>query len=208
MSLDPERIASRALNYRSYYQQLIRRGKPLNVINDLHLHFPEFSSELEILRAHYHEVKRQIIAGTISQENASVEQNRVNMALLAFLNDLSRGETTLAARHLAIGDEANSVLDELLKNQLKFSENAVRENKVFRTAVGLLFLISIFFSAIVAFNHFDFLLEDLKVIGLLATNILLYICIGVLAMLALSLIIKGGVNNQDFLNFSKKTLKL
>ncbi|WP_020539533.1 hypothetical protein [Lewinella cohaerens] len=199
--------AVNSLNFRSYYTQLIISGKTDEVIKQLRQQLPEFAPNLEALQAHYDEIKRQATRATITQENSRVETNRINMALIAFLDDLSKGDNSLAASHLAIGDEANSVLDEVLDNQLEFNKNAVRENKVFRTAVGLLFLVAVIFSAIVLLRHYDFLKEDIKVVGMLATTIALYIGIGILALFALSLIIKGSLFNQVFLNFSKKTLK-
>jgi hypothetical protein len=200
------------LNFRSYYLQLITKGKTLDVIKHLLQQLPDFQPQLETLQAHFHSIKRQMNMGTITREGYNVEINKINTALLAFLNQLSKDSSglnaaQLAAAHLVIGNEANSVLDEVIDNQLEFSENAIRENKIFRTAVGVLFLVAVLFSVIVALRHFDFLQEDLKVIGLLAANILLYIGIGILALFALSLIIKGSLYNQVFLNFSKKTLK-
>ncbi|MGH1432979.1 MAG: hypothetical protein ACRBG0_00820 [Lewinella sp.] len=199
--------AVNSLDFRSYYKQLIISGKTDEVIKQLRQQLPEFAPNLEALQAHYDEIKRQATRATITQENARVEMNRVNMALIAFLDDLSKGEKSLAASHLAIGDEANSVLDEVLDNQLEFNKNAVRENKIFRTAVGVLFLIAILFSAYVVWSHSDFLRDEVQIITMLGATIVLYVCIGILALYALSLIIKGSLFNQVFLKFSKKTLK-
>lgn len=208
MSLDnAQNSGANALNFRSYYQQLITDGKTGDVIKQLRQQLPEFAPQLETLQAHFDGITRQAIRATLTQEQSQVELNRVNMALLAFLDDLSKGENDLAARHLAIGDEANSALDEVLDNQLEFNKNTVRENKVFRTAVGVLFLIAILFSAFVVLRHLDFLQEEVKVVGLLVATIALYVGIGILALYALSLIIKGSLFNQMFLKFSKKTLK-
>jgi len=199
--------AVNSLDFRSYYKQLIISGKTDDVIKQLRQQLPEFAPNLEALQAHYDDIKRQATRATITQENSRVELNRVNMALIAFLDDLSKGEKSLAASHLAIGDEANSVLDEVLDNQLEFNKNAVRENKIFRSAVGVLFLVAILFSAYVVWSHSDFLRDEVQIIGMLGATIVLYVCIGILALYALSLIIKGSLFNQVFLKFSKKTLK-
>jgi tetrahydromethanopterin S-methyltransferase subunit G len=190
-----------------YYQQLIEKGKPKAVILDLVKKTPEYATELNALLAHTEEIKRQHNLGTITNEAYQVERNRVIMGLLSFLDDINKGHQELAARHLAIGDEENSAVDELIDNQLEFNEASVRENKNFRRAVGILFLVAIGFSVFVTLNHLEFLQEELKVIQLLGTNILLYVGIGILAIYALTLIIRGNLYNQHFLSFSKKTLK-
>ena len=86
-------------------------------------------------------------------------------------------------------------------------QHTIKENKVFRLTVGVLFIVAVVFSSIVAFRHYDFLSNELKIIGLLMTNVLLYASIGVLALYALSLIIKGSLFNLSTLSFYNKILK-
>jgi hypothetical protein len=185
----------------------VNGGDPLPVIRDLLAKLPDYTVELSALLAHTQDVYKQNRLRTITSEAFTVACNRIVTAIVAFLDELHKGNPDLATRHLAIGNEDGSALDEVIESQLEFNQNAVKENKMFRRAVGLLFLIAIIFSALVTINHLEFLQEQLDVIGLLGVNILLYICIGVLALYALTLIIRGSLYNQYFLNFSRKTLK-
>jgi hypothetical protein len=193
--------------YASLYRRLIDGGDPQLVIKDLISKLPEYSVALTALQVHTQEVYRQNQLRTITSEAFTVARNRIVTAIVAFLDALHKGNPDLASSHLAIGDEAHSALDEVIESQLEFNAHSVKENKMFRRAVGLLFLVAVVFSALVTINHLDFLQEELDVIGLLAVSILLYVCIGVLALYALTLIIRGSLYNQYFLNFSRKTLK-
>lgn len=193
-------------DFTSYYE-LIGRNKTLEVIKQLLEIHPTYKSELVQLQSRYHAVSQEKNKGTISAENFRIESNGINTSLLAFLDSISKGNNEDAKSYLSQEDDQNDSVDELIENQLKFSENAIKENKIFRKAVGVLFIVAIIFSVVVAFRYYDFLSNELQVIGLLIANILLYVSIGVLALYSLSLIIKGSLYNRHLLNFSKKTIK-
>ena len=195
------------INYTAYYD-LIARNKTDKVLMQLQELLPAFKSELVQLQRRLYAVNNEKNQGTISNENYLIENNQINSSLLAFLDRISKGQEGEARKSLSEEDKLGEAINELIDNQLKFSDSSVRENRLFRRAVGLLFLIAIAFSIFVAFNHFEFLNDKIHVIQLLGANILLYICIAVLALYALSLIIKGNLLNQNLLHFSRKTLKL
>jgi hypothetical protein len=195
------------INYASYYE-LIGRNKTDTVLLQLQELLPAFKSELVQLQRRLYAVKKEKNQGTISSENYLLENNQINSSLLAFLDRISKGQEGEARQSLLAEDTLNEAINELIDNQLKFSDGSIRENKLFRRAVGLLFLAAIAFSVIVAYNHFDFLDDKLEVMHMLGANILLYIGIGVLSLYALSLMIRGNLLNQNLLHFSRKTLKL
>lgn len=195
------------INYTAYYD-LIGHNKADNVIRQLQDLLPAFKSELVQLQRRLYAVNKEKKAGTISNENYLLESNQINSSLLAFLDRVSKGEEEEARELLSSEETLGEAVNELIDNQLQFSSSSVKENRVFRRAVGLLFLVAIAFSAMVSIYHYDFLDDKIQVLQLLGANIVLYICIGILALYALSLIIKGNILNQHLLNFSRKTLKL
>lgn len=195
------------INYATYYN-LIGNNKTDNVIQQLQESLPAFKAELVQLQRRLTAVNKEKNQGTISSENYLLESNQINSSLLAFLDRVSKGKEEEARVLLNSEDTLQEAINELIDNQLKFSASSVKENKVFRLAVGILFLIAVGFSATVSINHIEFLENQLGIFQLLGANILLYISIGILALYALSLIIKGNILNQNLLHFSRKTLKL
>lgn len=196
-----------SINYEAYYD-LIGNNRADKVIRQLQELLPAFKSELVLLQQRLYAVSKEKKQGTISDENYLLESNKINSSLLAFLDRVSKGQEEEAKQFLSSRDTLGEAVNELIDNQLKFSAGSVKENKMFRTAVSLLFLMAIGFSASVSIYHFEFLEGKIQVLQLLGANILLYISIGVLALYALSLIIKGNILNQNLLSFFRKTLKL
>jgi hypothetical protein len=195
-------------DFNPYYEK-IGKNQTGEVIEQLLQLFPSYKSELTLVQRRFTANQNNKMTGVIKREDFDIENNSINGDLIAFMDSLSRGDEARALGFLGMetNSESDAVVNTLISNQLDFVQRTIKENKVFRNAVGALFLAAIVFTVIVAFRHYSFLSEELKVVGLLASNILLYIAISIVALYALSLIIKGGVFNIYNLNFFKKTLK-
>lgn len=189
-----------------YYYDLIGNNKTGQALEELQASLPKFHKELALIKNRFYSIHQQKNLGTVTFENTQVTIAQINSSILAFLDRLQKGDKE-ADKCLVPNPPVDSPISELINNQLKHAKNTIHENKAFRTAVGVLFLLAVFFSTIIGFRHFSFLNEGLKIMSLLATNILLYISIGILALYALSLIIRGSLFNQNHLNFYQKILK-
>ncbi len=195
------------LNYTEFYE-MIAGGKAAKVIDHLIIQAPEYQKDLILIQSRWKSNVKMKNAGTVSMADFRVEETNINNSLISFLDSLAKGDSGAATDFLQKDEEENpGPVDELLTNQLEHTESTIKEYKTFRVAVGLLFLIAVVFSVVVILRHFQFLSEEIEVIALLSTNIFLYVAIGILALYALSLIIKGTLFNQTSLNFYQKILK-
>lgn len=189
-----------------HYYDLIGQYKIDAALQHLQQDFPAFTKELVLIQSRFTANEKKKNIGTIHEEHYQVESNNIIGSLLAFVDKLAKGDPENASIYLQEKEETTPAT-ELISNQMEHVRLTIKENKVFRITVGVLFMVAIAFSSIVAFRHYAFLTDELKIIGLLAANILLYVSIGLLALYALSLIIRGSLFNLSTLNFYKRILK-
>ena len=152
--------------------------------------------------------QKKLNEGLQNKEDFEVQKTNLKNALIAFLDSLEQQNESQALSFLSEEQiESSSSINTLLENQMKYVNNTIKENKIFRTVVGLLFLVAVISTAVVGIQHIKFLSEELHVIQVLLANVFLYFTIGVLAFYALSLVIKGSRYNQANLAFFKQILK-
>lgn len=196
--------SSSKLNHKSYYRTL-EKGDVKRVVKDLIKRLPDYGTELRSFQDRIFRIESQEIRGVVTNEEVDVAMNKIVQTTLVFLDDLSKGDESAARRSLLDSGVGNPALDLVIEKQLEFGQKSVKENSTFRGAVGLIFLAAIMFSMIVTYNHREFLREDFQVVALIGLNILLYICIGLLALYALTLIIRGSKVNKSFLDFARQS---
>jgi len=180
---------------------MIEKGKVAQSINLLLEYLPNYQNELTALSSRYNNNIQLNNSGRLSVDEYRIEDRKIIYSLIAFLDSLAKGNENNASEFLFEDLNKSTKVNELINNQIEHAKSTIRENKIFRTTVAILFFIATVFSISVGISYFNFLSKELLIMGLLTLTISLFFSIGLLALYALSLIIRGSVFNQTSLNF-------
>ena len=136
------------IDFNLYYEK-IGNNQTAEVIEDLMGLLPQFKKELTLVQRRFTANQSNKLAGTLKREDYETENNSINGDLIAFMDSLSKGNQSQALDYLdpvpSIDDD--SPVDDLISNQLNYSERTIKENKIFRNTVGILFVVAIMLTA-------------------------------------------------------------